>query len=431
MNNKIKIIISLALISIMGLSGCQALGGESSTRLTASGIISAKEVEVAPQIGGQVVSVSVQEGDQVKEGAELFRLDDSLLRAQRDQADAAVKLAQESLNTAQIQAEMALTSARLQDRQSRINSWSQTQPDDFDLPVWYFNKEEKINSAKAEMDAASALLAKENDNLKNVLGADASQEFLKAEKHLAETQTAFTVAQDVRSQADRAHDKTELYNYADDLYSAAKSELSTAQSDYDRLLTSQQAKDVLEARARVRVAQERYDRALDVYNSLLTGDQSLQVKAAQAGVSQAQAALNQAQASLALIDVQLAKTIVTSPLDGTVLTKNLEKGEILPQASIALTIGQLDVVDLTVYIPETEYGKIKLNDQVSISVDSFPGKVFNGEVAYISDQAEFTPKNVQTVDGRRTTVYAVKITVPNPDHELKPGMPADVSFNEK
>jgi RND family efflux transporter MFP subunit len=205
--------------------------------------------------------------------------------------------------------------------------------------------------------------------------------------------------------------------------------LESAQTEYNRLLTTQAAENVLEGRARVRVAQERYDRALDYYNSLMSGEQSLQVKAADAAVKQAEAALTQAEAALALIDVQLKKTIVTSPMDGTVLSRNLEVGETLAPTAVVLTIGQLEEVNLTVYIPETEYGKIKLGEEVSITVDSFPGKTFSGTVSYISDQAEFTPSNVQTIEGRRTTVYAVKLEVPNPDGELKPGMPADVTFN--
>jgi len=81
-----------------------------------------------------------------------------------------------------------------------------------------------------------------------------------------------------------------------------------------------------------------------------------------------------------------------------------------------------------VYIPETEYGKVNLGDQVSIAVDSFPGQTFTGSVTYISDKAEFTPRNVQTVEGRQATVYAIKLSVPNPELKLKPGMPADVTF---
>ncbi len=230
------------------------------------------------------------------------------------------------------------------------------------------------------------------------------------------------------TQANDAQDKEDISSYANDLYETAETELSSAQADYKRLLTTQAATEVLDARARVRVAQERLDRAVDYLNSLESGEQSLMVQAADAGVQQAEAALAQAQAALALIDIQLEKTIIKSPTDGIVLTRNLDEGEMLAPGSVALIIGQLQEVSLTVYIPETEYGKIKLGDSVSISVDSFPGESFSGTVTYISDQAEFTPRNVQTVDGRKTTVFAVKITVPNTNLELKPGMPADVIF---
>ena len=93
-----------------------------------------------------------------------------------------------------------------------------------------------------------------------------------------------------------------------------------------------------------------------------------------------------------------------------------------------MTIGQLDEVELTVYVPEDKYGHIQLGQEVFIAVDSFPGSTFTGMVVYISGEAEFTPRNVQTMEGRKTTVYAVKITVPNQDQKLKPGMPADVDF---
>jgi len=430
---KRKILITFLLVAALslGISGCQSLTGESSTQLTASGTISATQVEIAPQMSGLVVSVTANEGDSVTKGDELFRLDDALLKAQRDQAEAAVSLAEKALSSAKIQYDIMLTTARLQDQQNRVNSWTLTQPNQFELPSWYFDKSEKISSASAEMDAASIDLENEKENLHKLLESNSSQEFLNAEKRLADAQAAFLIAEQVRTQANGAKAKEDLYDYADELYNAAETELTSAQSNYDRLLTTQQAADILEARARVRVAQERYDSAVDYYNSLLSGDQSLQVQAAAAGVDQAEAALKQAQAALALIDVQLSKTIVTSPTDGIVLARGVEAGEMAVAGGTVLTIGQLAEVNLIVYIPETEYGKVKIGDEVSISVDSFPGKTYKGTVTYISDQAEFTPRNVQTVEGRRTTVYAVKITVPNADLELKPGMPADVAFGEK
>lgn len=410
------------------LSGCQGINGNGSNELKASGIISVTEINIASQIGGTVASIKVNEGSNVKKGDVLFQLDDSLLQAQRNQTSAAVTVAEKAVNSARIQYDIAVNSARLQDQQNRVNSWNIPQPDEFDTPVWYFDKVEKINSAKAEVDAAAADLEIEKANLEKVLADNTSQGFLSAEKRLADAQAAFLIADQVLTQANDAKDKEDISNYANDLYDTAKTELSSAQTEYKRLLTSQAATEVLEARARVRVAQERSDRAVDYLNSLESGDQSLMVQAADSGVQQAEAVLAQAQAALALIDIQLEKTTIKSPADGVVLTRNLEEGEMLVPGSVALIIGQLQEVSLTVYIPETEYGKIKLGDTVSITVDSFPGENFSGSVTYISDQAEFTPRNVQTVDGRKTTVYAVKITVPNTNLELKPGMPADVVF---
>jgi len=93
-----------------------------------------------------------------------------------------------------------------------------------------------------------------------------------------------------------------------------------------------------------------------------------------------------------------------------------------------MVVSQLSPVTVTVYVPEDRYGQIDLGQSVTVSVDSFPGQAFNGTVLWISSEAEFTPRNVQTVSGRKATVYAVKIEVPNESDLLKPGMPADVSF---
>lgn len=419
------LVVALSLV----LSACGSIASASNgTNLEASGTFSARSVNVSSQIGGEVVSISVEEGQQVKAGDELFRLDDSQLNAQRQQAEAAVQVAETALNSAQIQYDLTLNQVRMQDLENRVTSWEKSQPDEFDLPVWYFDQEEQIASALVEIDAAKENLEKEEANLEKVLADAASQEFLDAERKVADAQAAFLIADQVLTQAKSAQDNEDLEDYAQQIYDAAEIELEAAQGDYDRLLTTTAGEDVLEARARVKVAQERYDRALDYHNSLLTEGESLQVEAAQAGVQQAEAAVAQSQAALAAIDVQLEKTVVTAPMDGIVFTRNLEVGETLAPGGVVITIGQLEEVELVVYIPETEYGQVHLGDQVSITVDSFPGETFTGSVVHISDQAEFTPRNVQTVEGRRATVYAVKLSVPNQELKLKPGMPADVTF---
>ncbi|HMZ06227.1 MAG TPA: efflux RND transporter periplasmic adaptor subunit [Anaerolineales bacterium] len=422
-------IASAVVVLSLVLSSCGSFSLQNETDLlNASGSISAREVSIAPQIGGEVISISVEEGAQVKKGDELFRLDDSLLKAQRDQASAAVQLAEAALNTARAQYELTLNAARQQDFQNRVSGWNASQSSEFELPVWYFSIDEKIGSAKTEVDAARTDLDKEKANLEKVLSDRASQEFLDAEKRVADAQTAFLIAEQVLEQAKVAQDNEYLQDFAQGQYDAAETALNSAQTDYKRLLTTQAAADVLEARARVRVAQERYNRALDYYNSLLSGDQSLQVQSAESGMKQAEAALAQAQAALALIKVQMEKSVIRAPMDGVVLTRNLETGETAAPGGVVMKIGHLQEVELVVYIPETEYGMVHLGDTVSITVDSFPGETFTGNVVHISDQAEFTPRNVQTVEGRRATVYAVKLSVPNPDLKLKPGMPADVTF---
>ncbi len=119
---------------------------------------------------------------------------------------------------------------------------------------------------------------------------------------------------------------------------------------------------------------------------------------------------------------------VRCPIDGVVLEKDYEQGELALAGSTLLTVGDLTQPTLTVYVPEDRYGQINLGQVYPVTVDSFPGRVFNGTVSYISDQAEFTPRNVQTVQGRKDTVYAVKLTLENADLALKPGMPADVTI---
>ena len=131
-----------------------------------------------------------------------------------------------------------------------------------------------------------------------------------------------------------------------------------------------------------------------------------------------------------LIELQLKRCVVTAPTSGVVLALNVEPGELVSAGSVVLTLGQLSEVNLTVYIPEDRYGEIALGQTARVTVDSFPGQEFLAKVVRIADQAEFTPRNVQTVEGRRNTVFAIELSIENADGRLKPGMPADVDFTQ-
>jgi HlyD family secretion protein len=184
------------------------------------------------------------------------------------------------------------------------------------------------------------------------------------------------------------------------------------------------------------VALERYYSMLDFLRGLQTGEQSSSVTLAQGAVDQAQAAVDQAQkavqqaqANLDLIDTQLAKLTVTASIDGVVLTRNIELGEFVQPGAVAFVLAKLDELTITVYVPEDQYGNISLGQSATVTVDSFPGETFDAAVIRIADKAEFTPRNVQTVEGRSSTVYAIKLRVTNTEGKLKIGMPADVTFS--
>ena len=138
--------------------------------------------------------------------------------------------------------------------------------------------------------------------------------------------------------------------------------------------------------------------------------------------------VDQAQASLELAQVNLTKTVLDSPISGTVSKCNTEPGELAQPGLPILTISQMAEMNLTIYVPESKIGLAKLGQEATVSVDSYPGQNFKGKVTYISTQAEFTPKNVQTVEERAKTVFAVKIKLSNPEQKLKSGMPADATI---
>ena len=142
-------------------------------------------------------------------------------------------------------------------------------------------------------------------------------------------------------------------------------------------------------------------------------------------LKQAEANLNRAIANVKLLQKNLNDCYVTSPSFGFITKKFVENGETAGIMSSLYQVADLSTVELVIYIPETELGLVKLGQEAEIRVDTFPDKTFDGKVIYISPQAEFTPKNIQTQEERTKLVFAVKIKIDNPDFELKDGMPAD------
>ena len=143
---------------------------------------------------------------------------------------------------------------------------------------------------------------------------------------------------------------------------------------------------------------------------------------------QAEANLNRAIANVSLLQKNLNDCFVTSPSSGFLTKKFVETGETAGMMSSLFQVADLNSVELVIYVSETELGRVKLGQETEIKVDTYPNKSFEGKVIYISPQAEFTPKNIQTQEERTKLVFAVKIKIDNPDFELKDGMPADASI---
>jgi HlyD family secretion protein len=479
----IPILIVLGLIAYGAWYLLQQNQAET-TSLKASGTIEAVEVSVASEVSGKVVEILAAEGDAVEAGSPLLRIEDELLKTQqqkaqagleaaqaaqktaqeallaaqsgRDLAQAQVDTAQAGIDLAELQYQRTLNAARQAELSIRQEAWRASQPSEFDLPVWYFQKAENINAAQVSRDDAETVLKAEQDNLAKVIADAGGEELINAEKRLAEAEQNYLVAQETLDQARLATDGADMEDYAQQLFDAAEATLKSAQKDYDSMLSDKEKTDLLEARARLTVAQGQYDLALDQYTKLLTGDQSLDVqvanttrKQAAANLAQAQAGLQRAEASVAqaeasqtqagavvaqaqaeldLLGLQLERYTVYSPVSGVVLVRKLEPGELLQPGVTALTLGQLDDLKITVYLPEDRYGEVNLSDVADVSVDSFPGKIFKATVTRIADKAEFTPRNVQTEEGRKTTYFAIELSLNNADNQLKPGMPADVVF---
>ncbi len=465
------IVIVLALL-IGGYYGVRALTANTNGQLKASGTIETVNVDVSPELAGKVKEVQVDEGQTVKAGDVLLVLDDALLQEQikaaaagAQAAKSAALTAQSAYASAQAQYQIALTTARTQARSTRLKDWLGQTPDYFDQPKWYFTQDEQILAAQTEVDSALANLTTSQNALDQAMADAGNADFVKAEERLSNARATYLVALQVNSEGQatgaglapdqlqksilpdftsytlRIKIKQNLPNNADISYAAqsahdaASTQLTDAQNAYNALLTSASAQKILKAKAILSVAQERVQVAQDRLNSLQTGDQSQQVVAAtsvldqaKSGAQQSMDASAQAQANLDLLNAQLAKLTVIAPQDGVILSRNVEPGEYVQPGAAALTMGNLSQLTITVYVPEDRYGKIHLGQEASVSVDSFPGVKFNGKVSYISDQAEFTPRNVQTVEGRSSTVYAVKLQVNDPQGRLKPGMPADVIF---
>jgi HlyD family secretion protein len=215
--------------------------------------------------------------------------------------------------------------------------------------------------------------------------------------------------------------------YTDEGRTVSKGEkLATLDSAEFESMVNQSKASVRNAEAQLEKASKDFERFSILYRDGVIASQQMDAakSAYDVGVSQ----LQLSRAALRTTDIKLKDSVIYSPLSGVVLRKNIEEGETVTAGTMVFTIGDLEHPWVKVYVKEDKLGVVKLGQKAEVTVDSFPGKKYEGVITYIASDAEFTPKNVQTREERVKLVYGVKVSVKNVNAELKPGMPADVKI---
>jgi HlyD family secretion protein len=416
----IVVVLSLGAYWLVNRASAQDQG------LKASGTIEATDVTISPEIGGRVVEVLATDGDAVSKDQPLVRLDDTLLQAQLKQVGANIQALQAQQRAAQAQQHAAQANYDL------LKSGAQA---------------EQIQAAQEAVKTAEANAAAAQAQLAQLKAGARGGDIASAEAAVAQAAAQLKVATDL-------HDKTltcvtvpgrgEICPALGEREEQARAAMEAAQGAYDaavarltQIKSGATKNEIAAAQARVDAAKAQQEMAQAQLEQVQKGARTEQLTAAQAQIDAATAQMEgagaQVEAAKAQADAlraQIDKLTLHAPLNGVVLKRSIEPGEFVSPGAGLMTVGDTGNLYLTVYIPEDRYGQIKLGQPVTVKVDSFPNESFTAKVTRIAEQAEFTPRNVQTAEGRATTVFAVKLAVENADGRLKPGMPADVYFEE-
>ncbi len=195
-----------------------------------------------------------------------------------------------------------------------------------------------------------------------------------------------------------------------------KLELQRNQALFEKDEVSAETRDI--AATNLKRAQAAYERAKQNYDQILEGTRKEQITVNRRNVQLARQILQ-------MSHIRLAYTYLRAPKSGVILVRQAELGEVVSPGTPVVTIADIDHLWLRGYVSETDLGRIRWGQPATVRTDTYPGKTYPGRISFISSEAEFTPKSVETHKERVTLVYRIKIDLENPNHELKPGMPAD------
>lgn len=386
---------------------------EAANLLLGSGTIEADQLVVTAELGGRVEKLLVAEGDEVTAGDVLIELDKTDLLAQQIQLEAAIATAKANLlladapprpeNVALAQAQLAQAEETQTGAQLVWQQAARLASNPIELDARLSQMQAQVTDAKKQLELAQV-------NLKRAE--------IEAEAAGRNQSNNVGLAKDDAAQSN--------WQAAQQAVKIAEAALAGTQKQVDHLLKLRD--NPLALMAQANAAQAAYQQAQAAVLAAQANLAAAKAEPMAEDVNIARAQLREAETGLNIVQVQLAKQTLTAPRDGVVSQKLINPGELAAPGVLLLELSSLDTVDLTVYIPETQIGRVKLGQKGVVTVDAYPDKTFAGWVSFIAHEAEFTPKNVQTQEERVNLVFAVKITLNNPDHRLKPGMPADAEI---
>jgi HlyD family secretion protein len=484
----------IAIVVIATIYYLNQVSSEDGGFLQASGTVETVEIIISPEItGGKISEVVVDEGDIVHTGDILVRFEAKILYAQYDQVKTELAQAEANyqLIAAQPLAEqrqVAITAAQLElliaqkalkdllENTDMVRANTQQVLEDAEFALEdLLDPDLQLAIALEAIATGQKAVDEAEKRVRNLKSTASQADIDAAEADVVLARDALEKAEDdFKPYANKPQDNLTRANYqarlaaAQQVYDALVRRLNAVSGTASLVDISLAEADLATVQAQLEQAKREYERVKDGpspadvavlearidsirrdFEAIKDGPDPDDLALAQARVQRAEANLTLAQAdtikeqlalaesqvelaraALGIIQTQLDKLVLTAPSDGVVLFRTVEPGEVVSPGSNLITLGLLDKLTITVYIPEDRYGEINLGDLASVNVDSFPNESFTATVIRIADQAEYTPRNVQTTEGRQATVFAIDLAVDDPAGKLKPGMPADVIFVE-
>lgn len=370
-------LVAVAMIAL-GLLALLAFSQAGQEPLKVSGFVEADDIRLGSRVGGRVAEVLCEEGEAVVAGRVLIRLEAFDLGDRRAQAEANLQAEQANLQRLQNgyrQEEIAQAKARV-DRLSAITKKLRAGP----LP-------EEVRASEARVALARAQQERAKTSYERVVA-------------LFRRESGTVSREDV----DRATEELRV----------AEENLKVRQEELQLLVTgTPRAEDIAAAEAEL-------EEATQAWQLVSSGSRAEDIAAAAAAVAAARAARD-------AVDVQMQELEIKAPVHATVDAVELRKGDLVAANAPVLSLIDTSRLWVRAYVPENRLD-FRLNDEVLVQADSFPGEPFRGRITFVASQAEFTPNNVQTPDERSKQVFRIKVTLLGGQDRLRPGMPVDVLF---